>query len=107
MLGVLLTPFVQNVSYDKLKQAKESVVSLGWLLEETHVTWAHLEKKRTRLQLYTKSDEENSYIVAGDGVTVFREGVRISRRCQDFLGRRQDCNATTSGFWRHRRDEPT
>ncbi|GJS11013.1 hypothetical protein Tco_0367809 [Tanacetum coccineum] len=31
---------------------------LGWLLEEIHVTWAHLEKKRTRLRLYTKSLEE-------------------------------------------------
>ncbi|GJY96314.1 hypothetical protein Tco_0513224 [Tanacetum coccineum] len=32
--------------------------ALGWLLEEVHVTWAHLEKKRTRLRLYTKSLEE-------------------------------------------------
>ncbi|GJX79701.1 hypothetical protein Tco_0327850 [Tanacetum coccineum] len=30
-------------------------LALGWLLEEIHVTWAHLEKKRTRLQTYTKS----------------------------------------------------
>ncbi|GJU61909.1 zinc finger, CCHC-type containing protein [Tanacetum coccineum] len=29
--------------------------SLGRILEEIHVTWAHLEKKRTRLRLYTKS----------------------------------------------------
>ncbi|GJS04783.1 putative ribonuclease H-like domain-containing protein [Tanacetum coccineum] len=29
--------------------------ALGWLLEEIHVTWAHLEKKQTRLRLYTKS----------------------------------------------------
>nr|GEU82799.1 MAK10-like protein [Tanacetum cinerariifolium] len=29
--------------------------ALGWLLEEIHMTWAHLKKKRTRLQLYTKS----------------------------------------------------
>ncbi|GJQ99945.1 hypothetical protein Tco_0522930 [Tanacetum coccineum] len=35
--------------------------SLGLLLEEIHVTWAHLEKKRTRLQLHTKSLEENAY----------------------------------------------
>ncbi|GJU74906.1 hypothetical protein Tco_1266311 [Tanacetum coccineum] len=35
--------------------------TLGWLLEEIHVTWAHLEKKRKRVQLYTKSDEENAY----------------------------------------------
>nr|GEU28737.1 putative reverse transcriptase domain-containing protein [Tanacetum cinerariifolium] len=38
-----------------------SWVSFGKILEEIHVTWAHLEKKRTRLQLFTKSDEENAY----------------------------------------------
>ncbi|GJZ01828.1 hypothetical protein Tco_0519789 [Tanacetum coccineum] len=31
---------------------------LGWHLEEIHATWAHLEKKRTRLRLYTKYIEE-------------------------------------------------
>ncbi|GJY70247.1 hypothetical protein Tco_0473950 [Tanacetum coccineum] len=35
--------------------------ALGWLLEAIHMTWAHLEKKRTRLQLYTKFDKENAY----------------------------------------------
>ncbi|GKC36657.1 MAK10-like protein, partial [Tanacetum coccineum] len=29
-------------------------LALGWHLEEMHMTWAHLEKKRTRLLLYTK-----------------------------------------------------
>ncbi|GJU44524.1 hypothetical protein Tco_1201790 [Tanacetum coccineum] len=37
--------------------------ALGWLLEEINVTWDLLEKKRTRLQLYTKSLEENAYSV--------------------------------------------
>ncbi|GKE19098.1 hypothetical protein Tco_1426675 [Tanacetum coccineum] len=32
--------------------------ALGWHLEKIHVTWAHLGKKQTRLQLYTKVDEE-------------------------------------------------
>ncbi|GJZ13886.1 hypothetical protein Tco_0549116 [Tanacetum coccineum] len=32
--------------------------ALEWILEEIHVTWAHLEKKQTRLRLYTKSLEE-------------------------------------------------
>nr|GEY11268.1 hypothetical protein [Tanacetum cinerariifolium]GEY11274.1 hypothetical protein [Tanacetum cinerariifolium]GEY19066.1 hypothetical protein [Tanacetum cinerariifolium] len=27
---------------------------LGWHLEELHVTWAHFEKKQTRLRNYTK-----------------------------------------------------
>ncbi|GKB57379.1 ribonuclease H-like domain-containing protein [Tanacetum coccineum] len=36
----------------------EVFLALGWLLEEIHVTWAHLEKKRTRLRTYTKSLED-------------------------------------------------
>ncbi|GJY00093.1 MAK10-like protein [Tanacetum coccineum] len=35
--------------------------AIGWHLEEIHVTWAHLDKKQTRLQLYTKVSEENEY----------------------------------------------
>ncbi|GKA82666.1 putative ribonuclease H-like domain-containing protein [Tanacetum coccineum] len=33
----------------------EVFLALGWHLENLHVTWAHLEKKRTRLQTYTKT----------------------------------------------------
>ncbi|GJZ10282.1 uncharacterized mitochondrial protein-like protein [Tanacetum coccineum] len=33
-------------------------LALGWHFEEINVTWAHLEKKRTRLRTYTKSLEE-------------------------------------------------
>ncbi|GJV57376.1 hypothetical protein Tco_1458381 [Tanacetum coccineum] len=36
----------------------EVFLALGWHLEEIHVTWAHLEKKWTRLRLYTKYLEE-------------------------------------------------
>ncbi|GJU77972.1 MAK10-like protein [Tanacetum coccineum] len=42
----------------KFDQWKSKIFTLGWILEEIHVTWAHLEKKRTRLRLYTKSLEE-------------------------------------------------
>ncbi|GJV95450.1 hypothetical protein Tco_1547027 [Tanacetum coccineum] len=37
---------------------REYFLALGWFLEEINVTWARLEKKRTRLQLDTKSLEE-------------------------------------------------
>ncbi|GJW15443.1 hypothetical protein Tco_0019576 [Tanacetum coccineum] len=37
-------------------------------LEEIHVTWAHLEKKRTRLRIYTNISQD-FYLEAGDGVT--------------------------------------
>ncbi|GJU75318.1 hypothetical protein Tco_1272388 [Tanacetum coccineum] len=55
-----------NVIFDKEKPGSrkaylledKEIPTLGWLLEEKHVTWAHLEKKRTRLRLYTKSLEE-------------------------------------------------
>nr|GEX99744.1 hypothetical protein [Tanacetum cinerariifolium] len=33
-------------------------LALGWLLEKIHMTWTHLEKKQTRLQIYTKYLEE-------------------------------------------------
>ncbi|GJZ78927.1 MAK10-like protein [Tanacetum coccineum] len=36
----------------------EVFLALEWLLEEIHMTWAHLEKKRTRLRTYTKSLED-------------------------------------------------
>ncbi|GJW56805.1 hypothetical protein Tco_0103536 [Tanacetum coccineum] len=47
---------------------KSSRLKVSWLtmifdeiLEDIHVTWAHLEKKRIRLQLYTKLDEEDAH----------------------------------------------
>ncbi|GJZ10211.1 hypothetical protein Tco_0544970, partial [Tanacetum coccineum] len=53
--------------------------AFGKLLDDIHVTLAHLEKKRTRLQLYTKVDEEK------DGVAIIGDAVRTSkRRRQDF-----------------------
>ncbi|GJY01635.1 hypothetical protein Tco_0359787, partial [Tanacetum coccineum] len=42
--------------------------TFGWHLEDLHVTWAHLEKKRTRLRLYTKIHEEK-HSECGDGVS--------------------------------------
>nr|GEU67352.1 putative reverse transcriptase domain-containing protein [Tanacetum cinerariifolium] len=47
-------------------------------LEEIHVTWAHLEKKWTRLRLYTIYLEETMHTERGDGVADFK------RRRQDF-----------------------
>ncbi|GJX19159.1 hypothetical protein Tco_0221836 [Tanacetum coccineum] len=41
-----------------MKDLTSTIPALGWHLEEIHVTWAHLEKKRTRLRLYTKNHEE-------------------------------------------------
>ncbi|GJT71277.1 hypothetical protein Tco_1030563 [Tanacetum coccineum] len=60
------------------KPRARRIKSLGWHLEEIHVTLAHLEKKRARLRLYTKSFEETVHTERGDGVTNFK------RRRQDF-----------------------
>ncbi|GJS35883.1 hypothetical protein Tco_0534265 [Tanacetum coccineum] len=46
-------------------------LALGWHLEEIHMNWAHLEKKRTRLRLYTIYLEELC-TERGDGVAGFK-----------------------------------
>ncbi|GKB32918.1 hypothetical protein Tco_0872319 [Tanacetum coccineum] len=65
--------------------------ALRWLLEEIHVTWAHLEKKRTRYELYIQVDEDycsqcmgmalellaTSSGLQGDDVKIICDGVRI------------------------------
>ncbi|GKB38145.1 hypothetical protein Tco_0883087 [Tanacetum coccineum] len=41
---------VQDTTSSKQQDAMIRFLSLGWHLEEMHVTWAHLEKKQTRLR---------------------------------------------------------
>ncbi|GJW10256.1 hypothetical protein Tco_1576083, partial [Tanacetum coccineum] len=53
---------------------------LGWNLEEIHVTWAHLEKKRTRLRTCTKIHQEVLFSERGDGV------IGLKRRRRDLSG---------------------
>ncbi|GKB49893.1 hypothetical protein Tco_0900646 [Tanacetum coccineum] len=53
-----LGSFIRRLLEDDLTSYR-MFLALGWHLEEIHVTWAHLEKKRTRLQTYTKSLEES------------------------------------------------
>ncbi|GKC42062.1 hypothetical protein Tco_1059784 [Tanacetum coccineum] len=55
-------------------------LALGWHLEEIHVTWAHLEKKRTRLRTCTKIHQEVLFSERGDGVA------GIKRRRRDLSG---------------------
>ncbi|GKC98628.1 hypothetical protein Tco_1168903, partial [Tanacetum coccineum] len=50
--------------------------TLGWHLEEIHVTWAHLEKKRTRLRTCTKIHQEVLFSKRGDAVA----GIKRRRR---------------------------
>ncbi|GJX95031.1 hypothetical protein Tco_0349617 [Tanacetum coccineum] len=64
--------------------------SFGRYLDELHVTWAHLEKKRTRLRINTKTLEdlcsqslETTSQAILDDVTTHQVTVsHISRRCQ-------------------------
>ncbi|GJW35336.1 hypothetical protein Tco_0058256 [Tanacetum coccineum] len=64
--------------------------ALGWLLKEIHVTWAHLEKKQTRLQLYSKSDEENA-LPESQPKETYKEDLKCEMvmvklpRCMSFL----------------------
>ncbi|GJS05788.1 hypothetical protein Tco_0322296 [Tanacetum coccineum] len=51
----------------------EVFLALGWLLEEIHVTWAHLEKTTTLHQIL----EEVVHTECGDSVVCFK------RRRQD------------------------
>ncbi|GKF48135.1 hypothetical protein Tco_0141386, partial [Tanacetum coccineum] len=68
-------------------------LALGWILEKIHMTWAHLEKKQTRLRLYTKNHEElftQSLETASqpesDGVMTFMvTASEIQRRRQDVV----------------------
>ncbi|GJW64143.1 pyruvate dehydrogenase (acetyl-transferring) kinase, mitochondrial [Tanacetum coccineum] len=53
-------------------------IQIGQMSKEIHVTWAHLEKKQTRLRLYTKSFEETVHTERGDGIAITK------RRRQDF-----------------------
>ncbi|GKE91960.1 hypothetical protein Tco_1573055 [Tanacetum coccineum] len=65
VFNIVLVPIFEV----RLRKAIRFVMrSLGWLLEEIHVTWAQLEKKRTRPRLYTNYLEEN-LTNCGDGVT--------------------------------------
>ncbi|GJQ90519.1 hypothetical protein Tco_0001658 [Tanacetum coccineum] len=96
--------------------ASSMIVSFGWILEEIHMTWAYLEKKWTRLRLYTKSPEEiliqtvetasPSLARASerirDGVRILKtvsESSRLKRNPRSFI------DATTSGNLRRCRDK--
>ncbi|GJY26250.1 hypothetical protein Tco_0400976 [Tanacetum coccineum] len=60
---------LSHVSSPSLSKPGEYFLALGWLLKEIHMTWAHLEKKRTRLRTYM-------HTVAGDSVA----GIKQRRR---------------------------
>ncbi|GJZ29937.1 hypothetical protein Tco_0574984 [Tanacetum coccineum] len=62
------------------KEDDEVFLVLRWNLEEIHVTWAHLEKKQTRLRTYTKIHQEVLYSERRDGVT------SIKQRCRGLSG---------------------
>nr|GEW37460.1 retrovirus-related Pol polyprotein from transposon TNT 1-94 [Tanacetum cinerariifolium] len=73
-----------------LKLFKEEIEALTWLLDEIHITWAHLKKKRTRLRLYTKSLEEYTY--------------SAWRWHRDSLRRRHTTQETALGYSRRRQN---
>nr|GEU59251.1 hypothetical protein [Tanacetum cinerariifolium] len=93
----------------RLKHIVSLLEVIRWLFEEIHVTWAQLEKKRTRPRLYTNYLEEN-LTNHGDGIANHkrrskdhsRDGVkdfqtasecsRLKETLEDSMGRRRDKN---------------
>ncbi|GJR41880.1 hypothetical protein Tco_1309983 [Tanacetum coccineum] len=65
------------------------IQALGWLLEEIHVTWAHLEKKWTRLRLYTKSLEELCIQCVETASRILSDGVRTFKMTASEIWRRR------------------
>ncbi|GJZ06218.1 hypothetical protein Tco_0540011 [Tanacetum coccineum] len=84
---ILSVGVFDEVSFYTLFQA------LGWLLEEIYVTWAHLEKKRTRLRLYSKplkklciQSVETASRVLSDGVRTFEATALSFDTCSNTSG---------------------
>nr|GEY18271.1 hypothetical protein [Tanacetum cinerariifolium] len=65
-----------QLSFNHLAIPQARFLALGWILEDIHVTWAHLEKKQRRLRTYTKSLRDFMHTVAVDGVA----GIKRHRR---------------------------
>ncbi|GKC47013.1 hypothetical protein Tco_1064735 [Tanacetum coccineum] len=74
-------PFIPMVAGQRKPEgqwtADERKAELGWPLEEIHVTWAHLEKKRTRLRLYAIYLEELCIQSVETASRLLSDGVRI------------------------------
>ncbi|GJT66202.1 hypothetical protein Tco_1017682 [Tanacetum coccineum] len=63
--NIILIPYLE---YGVLSPLDTAYLAFGRHLKEIHVTWAHLEKKRTRLQTYTNT-LKIMFSAAGDDVT--------------------------------------
>ncbi|GJZ66128.1 hypothetical protein Tco_0622824, partial [Tanacetum coccineum] len=72
---------------------------LGRHLKEIHVTWAHLEKKRTRLRLFTKSLRE-VIIQTVETVSPTRATtLGVSRRRQNVATSKETLEASSKRRW--------
>ncbi|GJW55186.1 hypothetical protein Tco_0099271 [Tanacetum coccineum] len=79
-----------SLDINLISDLKVDYIALGWRLEDIHMTWAHLEKKQTRLRTCTKIHQEVLFSERGDGVTSIKR-----RRC-DLSGDGVWILATTS-----------
>ncbi|GJT66297.1 hypothetical protein Tco_1017777 [Tanacetum coccineum] len=61
-----------RMNEESLKHNLYVFLALGFHLEEIHMTWDHLEKKRTSLRLYTIYLEEIMLTERGDGIAGFK-----------------------------------
>ncbi|GJX97115.1 hypothetical protein Tco_0352913, partial [Tanacetum coccineum] len=67
---------LRNLLYMKGKSVDTKFLALGWHLEETHVTWAHFEKKRTKETILHYLSRRIVQTERGDGVA----GIKRRRR---------------------------
>ncbi|GJV27563.1 hypothetical protein Tco_1384011 [Tanacetum coccineum] len=71
----------QLFSFDAWNREQiRDVLTLGCHLEKIHVTWAHLEKKQTRLRTCTKIHQEVLFSECRNGIA------GIKRRRRDLSG---------------------
>ncbi|GJX86921.1 hypothetical protein Tco_0337695 [Tanacetum coccineum] len=71
---------------DSWRTIQPVIASLGWLLEEIHVTWAQWEKKQTRPRLYTDYLEEK-LTDHGDGIANHTRRRHITQETASWISR--------------------
>nr|GEY13707.1 hypothetical protein [Tanacetum cinerariifolium] len=83
---------------ERLKESSAQL-KLGWLLKEIHETLAQLEKKRTRLRLYTNYLEQK-HTVRGDGVANYKRRRQSYQVTASWNSRRRQNKADLKNFRR-------
>ncbi|GKD16322.1 hypothetical protein Tco_1205480 [Tanacetum coccineum] len=76
------------VWHQQFEKLNGDLIALGWHLKEIHLTWAHLEKKETRLRLYTIYLEELCIQRVETASQTSSDDVRIFKMTASWIWRR-------------------